>query len=60
MSQATVAAGIEQSPGARDHLVRSWYWANLGRHAAGGEELGWANLLLQGQSEKQVLVVRPT
>jgi hypothetical protein len=55
MSQATVAAAIEQSPEARDHLVRSWYLAFLGRQAANGEELGWANLLLRGQSEEQVL-----
>jgi hypothetical protein len=55
MSQATIAAGIEHSPEARDHLVRSWYWAYLGRQAANGEELGWVNLLLQGQSEEQVL-----
>jgi hypothetical protein len=55
ISRATVAADIQQSPEARDHLVRSWYWAFLGRQAAGGEELGWANLLLRGQSEEQVL-----
>jgi autotransporter-associated beta strand protein len=55
MSQATIAAGIEHSPEARDHLVRSWYWAFLGRQAAGGEELGWMNQLLQGQSEEHVL-----
>jgi hypothetical protein len=55
MSQATVAAGIEHSPEARDHLVRSWYWAFLGRQAAGGEEMGWVNQLLAGQTEEQVL-----
>src|SRR5262249_5701530 len=55
MSPATVAAGIQHSPEARDHLVRSWYWAFLGRQAAGGEELGWVSLLQSGQSEEQVL-----
>jgi hypothetical protein len=53
--QATIASDIQQSVEARDHLVKSWYLAFLGRAAQGGEEQGWVNLLLQGQSEEQVL-----
>jgi hypothetical protein len=33
----------------------SWYQNYLGRPAAGGEEMGWVNLLLQGNTEEQVL-----
>jgi hypothetical protein len=54
-SQALVARGIETSPEARGHLVRIWYQTFLGRAAAGGEERGWANLLLQGAREESVL-----
>jgi titin len=53
-SQAAIAAGIEGSAEARDHLVQSWYATFLGRQAQGGEELGWVGLLA-GQTEEQVL-----
>jgi hypothetical protein len=53
--QALVANGIERSPEARTHLVQTWYEAFLGRQAQGGEEQGWVNLLLAGQTEEQVL-----
>ena len=52
---ADVAAGIVQSPEARDHLVKGWYQTYLGRAPMGGEELGWVDLLQQGQTEEQVL-----
>jgi hypothetical protein len=50
-----VVSGIEDSFEARDHLVKSWYVAYLGRQANGTEEQGWVNLLAVGQSEEQVL-----
>jgi streptogramin lyase len=50
-----VASGIEGSPEARDRLAKGWYTTYLGRSAVGGEEMGWVNLLLAGQSEEQVL-----
>jgi hypothetical protein len=53
-SQAAVAAGIEGSFEARDHLVNSWYATYLGRKAQAGEELGWVNEL-STQTEEQVL-----
>ena len=37
---ASAATDIERSPETRDHLLRSWYLAFLGRQAANGE--GWA------------------
>ena len=52
---AAVAAGIVQSPEARDRLVKGWYQTYLGRSPTGGEELDWVSLLLQGQTEEQVL-----
>ena len=55
LTQAAVAAGVEQSLEAQDYLVRSWYVTFLGRQAQGGEEQGWVNLLQQGQTEEQVL-----
>src|SRR5262249_30069331 len=42
-SQAQVASGIEGSLEAQDRLVKSWYFAFLGRAAQGDEELGWVN-----------------
>jgi hypothetical protein len=54
-NQATVAAAIEHSPEARAHLVAFWYQSYLGRQALNGEGLGLVNLLLQGQTEEQVL-----
>ena len=50
-----VVQGIEQSPEARDYLVKSWYKQFLGRQAKGGEEMGLVNLLLKGKSESDVL-----
>jgi hypothetical protein len=52
---AVVASGIAQSPAARDYLVKSWYLKYLNRPAVNGEEQGWVNMLLAGQSEEQVL-----
>jgi hypothetical protein len=52
---AAVADGIMRSLEGRDHLVRSWYLAFLGRPAAGGEEVGWVNELLHGRPEEAVL-----
>jgi hypothetical protein len=54
-STLAVATDIEGSAEARDHLVKTWYRTFLGRSAVGGEELGFVNALLQGQSEEQVL-----
>jgi hypothetical protein len=54
-AQQTIAARIEGSAEGRDHLVKSWYLTYLGRQAMNGEEKGWVNLLLAGQTEEQVL-----
>src|SRR5262249_30653423 len=56
-SLAVVASGIERSPEARTHLVRSWYQTFLGRPAQGNEEQGWVNLLLAGLTEERVLSI---
>jgi hypothetical protein len=53
--QATVAAGIEGSPEARDHLVKSWYITYLGRPADGTEEQSLVSELLGGATEEQVI-----
>ena len=37
-----------------NHLVQSWYATYLGREAVGGEEQGFVNELLAGQTEEQV------
>jgi hypothetical protein len=50
-----VAAGIKGSQEAHDHQVKSWYLTYLGRQASGGEEQGFVNELLAGQTEEQVL-----
>jgi hypothetical protein len=50
-----VARGIEESPEALTHLVKSWYLRYLGREAVNGEEQGWVGLLLAGQTEEQVM-----
>jgi hypothetical protein len=50
-----VANGIERSVEARNRLVFSWYVRYLGRQPNGGEEVGWVNMLLAGQTEEQVL-----
>jgi hypothetical protein len=49
-----VASGIVRSREARDHLVKGWYVTYLGRTAANGEEMGFVNMLLAGQTEEQV------
>src|SRR5262249_16165338 len=38
-----IIAGIQNSPEARTHLVKSWYITYLGRQARGGEEQAFAN-----------------
>jgi hypothetical protein len=53
--QVAIATGIQHSAEARDHLVRSWYVAFLGRQAGAGEEQGWVSQLLAGAREEQVL-----
>src|SRR5581483_717607 len=53
--QGFIAQGIGTSLEARDHLVRGWYVAFLGRQAQGGEEVGWVGLLQQGRAEEHVL-----
>jgi hypothetical protein len=54
-AQTGVAAAIDHSAEARDVLVKSWYVSFLGRPAQGGEEQGFVNQLLQGQTDEQVL-----
>ncbi len=54
-SQTVVASDIAHSPEARDHLVKSWYLKYLNRSPVNGEEQGWVNMLVAGQSEDQVL-----
>jgi hypothetical protein len=53
--RGAVASGILRSPGARAYLVDHWFLNYLGRAPAPGEDAGWVNLLLQGQTEEQVL-----
>jgi hypothetical protein len=53
--QAAIASAIEGSMEGRDREVRSWYVQYLGRAAAGGEEMGWVNVLMAGQTEESVL-----
>jgi hypothetical protein len=53
--QAALAAAIYTSWEARTMLVSSWYVQFLGRAPAFGEEQGWVNRLLDGQSEEVVL-----
>ncbi len=53
-TRSLVAQDIAGSTEGRDHLVKSWYIAFLGRQANGTEELGWVNALAS-QSEEQVL-----
>jgi hypothetical protein len=50
-----VANAIERSLEARDFLVKGWYATYLGRTAVNGEELGWANLMVNGMVPEQVL-----
>jgi hypothetical protein len=53
--QQAVASGILHSREARDHLVKGWYITFLGRQAQGGEETGFVNELVAGQTEEGVL-----
>src|SRR5262249_39827962 len=53
--QFAVANAIELSGEARTHLVKGWYLNYLGRVALGGEEQGWVNALLSGQTEETML-----
>jgi streptogramin lyase len=52
---ATVVAGIEGSPEARDRLIKGWYTTYLGRSPGSGEEQGFINELEAGMTEEQVL-----
>jgi hypothetical protein len=54
-AQAIIARGIAQSSEARVHLVKTWYQNYLGRTAQTSEAQLWASLLLNGQTEEQVL-----
>jgi hypothetical protein len=53
--QAAMVQGIENSPEARDNLVKGWYQVYLGRAANGTEEQNFVQALLTGVSEEQVL-----
>jgi hypothetical protein len=55
LTPADVAAGLEHAPEARTHLVTGWFQTYLGRLPANGEEQGLVTMLLQGQTEEQVL-----
>lgn len=52
---APVVNGVARSAEAAQHTVASWYSRFLGRRAGSGETTGWANLLLAGATEEQVL-----
>jgi Domain of unknown function (DUF4214) len=53
--QSAVATGIEQSLEARTDLVEEFYLRYLGRAALNGEEQGWVQLLMKGETEEQVI-----
>jgi hypothetical protein len=53
--QQAVALGIENSPEAFTLLVKNLYLHYLGRAAVNGEEQGWVQLMLHGESQEQVL-----
>ncbi|HEV3447805.1 MAG TPA: hypothetical protein VG099_24425, partial [Gemmataceae bacterium] len=55
LTPAGVASGLEHAPEARTHLVTGWFQTYLGRLPANGEEQGLVTMLLQGQTEEQVL-----
>jgi hypothetical protein len=50
-----IVNAIESTLEARSVLVKGWYNTYLGRAAVGGEELFWANLIVQGMAEEVVL-----
>jgi subtilisin-like proprotein convertase family protein/photosystem II stability/assembly factor-like uncharacterized protein len=53
--RAIIANAIETSLEARDYLVKTWYQTYLGRTAMNGEELGWAELMVNGTAPERVL-----
>jgi len=53
--QQAVAVGIEDSLEARTNLVKNLYLHYLGRAAVNGEEQGWVRLLMNGETEEQVI-----
>jgi len=55
IAQFVVATNIEKSQEARNRLVNSWFLTYLGRAASSAEQTSFGNLLLQGQSDEQVL-----
>ena len=50
-----IANAIERSLESRDFLVKGWYQTYLGRPAVGGEEMGWAQAMVNGMSPEQAL-----
>jgi hypothetical protein len=50
-----VAIGIEDSLEARANLVKNLYLHYLGRATVNGEEQGWVRLLMNGETEEQVI-----
>jgi hypothetical protein len=52
---AAAVSGIMRNPEATARLITSWYHTFLGRGTTGGEVMGWARLLQQGQTEELVL-----
>jgi hypothetical protein len=55
LGQAGVASDIIHSQEAFTHAVDRFYVQLLGRSAVGGEELGWVNMLVAGQTEEQII-----
>jgi len=53
--QTAVATGIEQSLEARTDLVDEFYQRYLGRGAVNGEAQHWVQLLMQGETDEQVI-----
>lgn len=54
-AQFDIASGIEKSPEACTRLVAAWYVAYLGGTEPNNEGSAWVQLLLQGETEEQVL-----
>jgi hypothetical protein len=53
--RAAVVDGINHSAAATERRVVGWFQRYLGHTPVGGQELGFVNRLLQGQSEETVL-----
>jgi hypothetical protein len=53
--QQAVATGIEESAEARTDFVKDLYVRYLGRAALSGEEQGWVRLMLNGETEEQII-----